>query len=79
MAAQQAMNFLPMEDELRNDAQGVLRGRLLDDLAQQSGKIKRILDSGVAPAEFERWYSLHAAVAAATATVDKVWQRFHPA
>lgn len=79
MAAQQNANFLPLEDELQTDSQGVLRRQLLEELAQQAGKIKRVLDSGVAPAEFERVYSLHNAVNAAATVVEKVWQRFHPA
>lgn len=79
MAAPHTTNFFPLEDELQTDVQGVLRRQLMEDLAQQAGKLKRVLDSGVTPAEFERLYNLHAAVDAAATVVDKVWQRFHPA
>lgn len=79
MTAPQTTNFSPLEDELQTDVQGVLRRRLLEELGQQAGQIKRVLDNGVSPTEFERLYSLHTAVAAAATVVDKVWQRFHPA
>lgn len=79
MTSQQTDHHFPLEGELQADRHGALRRQLLDELSQQAGAIKRALDGGVAPADFERARRLHAAFAAGTTVVEKVWQRFHPA
>ncbi len=79
MTSPQTVNYFPLEDELQADRQGVLRRQLLENLSQHASQIKRVLDGGVAPAEFEVVYNLHNAVSAAATVVEKVWQRFHPA
>ena len=79
MTSPQTARCFPLEGELQADGQGVLRRLLLEELSQQAAQIKRVLDGGVAPAEFERVYNLHNAINAAATVVEKVWQRFHPA
>lgn len=79
MTSQPTANYFPLEDELQADSQGALRRQLLEELSQQAGQIKRVLDGGVAAADFEIIHNLHNAVSAAATVVEKVWQRFHPA
>lgn len=73
-----ALSLLGLEDELRQDADGRVKRRWLDDFEQLSFESKRALDKGVAPAESERLRQLRAAADASAEVVDRVWRRFNP-
>ena len=70
--------MLVLEEQLQQDGSGALRDRLRDEFAQSASRIKRTLNGGVTPAEFQSLSKLVAAYDAAGTVVEKVWQRTHP-
>lgn len=70
--------MLELEEQLQTDASGQLRDRLLAELQDQAQQIKRQLDRGVPPQEFQTLSRLQAALEAASLTVKVVWLNFHP-
>jgi hypothetical protein len=69
--------MLEMEAKLRKDAGGNYRKEVRDQLSGYSVQLKRTLDSGLPPDEFQAVSKLKDAVEAASDVVGKVWQSFH--
>lgn len=71
-------NWLPLEAELRDDADGARRDALVTDLRERAAALKRRMDEGVAPAEFDGLARRHSGLTAAAQVVELVWRRHHP-
>ena len=75
--AEERMALLDMEASLREDSSGQYRKELIDRLTESSYQLKRSLDSGLPPDEFERVNRLREAVEAASMVIEKVWEAMH--
>jgi type III secretion system YseE family protein len=73
----QAINLVEMEERLAGDAAGTYRDQIVARFNNQLQDLKRQIDAGLAPADFEVAQKLNSALTAAVAVVDKVWQRLH--
>jgi hypothetical protein len=71
-------DWLPLEAELRDDADGARRDALIADLRERAADLKRRMDAGVAPAEFDGLARRHRGLTAAAQVVELVWRRHHP-
>ncbi len=73
----QAMNLVEMEDRLAADAAGTYRDEIVEQFDHQIQELKRQIDAGLAPAEFDAAQKLQAALTAGVAVVKRVWQGVH--
>jgi hypothetical protein len=73
----QAMNLVEMEDRLAADSAGSYRDEIVARFNQQLLELKREIDAGLAPADFDAAQKLKSALSAGVAVVDKVWQGLH--
>ena len=71
--------LVPLEGELRDDADGHKRDALLQRIEAHAAELKRAMDAGVPPQEFTRLQGLHEALEAAARVVVVGWRRFNPA
>lgn len=72
-----AAAMLDMEEKLAQDDDGAYRKKVRDILDKHAGEVKRALDAGLPPNEFERAKKIEEAIQAASVTIDGVWARFH--
>lgn len=72
-----AVPLLDMEEGLKKDADGTYRKEIVDQFAAFSSQIKRTMDSGLPPDEFQKWEQLRNGVDAASNVVEKVWGGMH--
>lgn len=70
--------LLDLEQQLQNDPGGQLRDRIMAELEDEARQLKRRMDRGVPPQEFQTLSRLQTALEAAGLTVKVVWHRFHP-
>jgi hypothetical protein len=73
----QAINLVEMEDRLAADGAGTYRDEIVGRFNQQLQELKRQIDAGLAPAEFDAAQKLNAALTAGVAVVNRVWQGLH--
>lgn len=73
----EAIEILALEEELRGDGDGAAKGALLEDLGADAKDVKRELDKGLPPAEFERCQQWLGALEASMKVVESVWRRQH--
>lgn len=66
-----------MEARLQADASGAYRDELVSSLAGQRSAIKKQIDAGLPPAEYEQANKLLAGVDAATKVVQTLWKTVH--
>jgi len=78
MTDDNAITMLALEEQLQADGEGQLRDRLLAELEEEAQQLKRQLDRGVPPQEFQTLSRLQDAVEAARLTIKVVWLNFHP-
>jgi len=71
------LDMLDMEAKLMKDKGGSYRKEIMDRLSEYSAQVKKALDSGLSPAEFQDANRLKDAVDAASTVVDKVWKSIH--
>ena len=71
-------DLLELQTRLRADFDGSERRRLEQQFQELHGSIKRKLDAGATPAEFNRLNGMLDAAQAASEVVGLVWRRFHP-
>jgi hypothetical protein len=72
-----AINLVEMEERLAADKSGAYRDQIVDRFNGQLVELKRQVDAGLAPAEFDSAQKLNAALNAGVAVVNKVWQGLH--
>lgn len=70
-------HLLGIEEDLAKDGGGTLRDQLTSDFAAEATRIKRALDAGVTPAEFQALSKMAAAFEAAATVVTASWTRAH--
>lgn len=58
---------------ITGDKDGAARDAALARIQEKTAEVKRVLDAGVPPAEFEIVSKVHAALVAANQVVGKVW------
>jgi hypothetical protein len=73
----QAINFTEMEERLAADAAGTYRDQVVARFNNEFQELKRQIDAGLAPADFEVAQKLNLAVTTAVVVVNKVWERLH--
>lgn len=66
-----------MEAKLAADASGAYRDGLVNSLASERATIKKQIDAGLPPAEYEQANKLLAGVDAATKVVQTLWKTVH--
>ena len=79
MAENPPVNLLALEEALRADEGGRLKQSLRDEIDQYRGQVRRTLDAGVPPAQFQALSRWLVALDAAGEVVEAVWRRQHPA
>lgn len=73
----QPIRLVEMESRLAADAAGAYRDQLLQRFGAEQQSLKRQIDGGLSPAEFEVAQKLTTALDTAGAVVKKVWQAHH--
>lgn len=68
---------LDLEKDLRNDVNGTYKKTLIDEFTQEAYHIKKTLQTGVKPDEYQKLDQLANAFEAASVVVDGVWQEIH--
>ena len=68
---------LEMEERLEKDVGGAYKKALVEQLASHLTELKRALDSGLPPDDFQAARRLKDAVEAASVVVEKVWEGMH--
>ena len=71
------VDMLDMEAKLKKDQGGRFRKEVIDRLSEYSARLKKSMDSGLSPAEFQATSRLKDAVDAASMVIDKVWKNIH--
>ena len=69
------LNPANLEDNLRTDADGKLRDAVVARLAEKAADVKRQMDAGVAPAEFEKLDGIHKALSVSEKVIKVAWRR----
>lgn len=72
-----SQNVVEMEARLQADAAGTYRDELVSGLAAHRAALRRQIDAGLPPAEFEQANKLLAGVDAATKVVETLWKTVH--
>ncbi|MEM6654262.1 MAG: EscE/YscE/SsaE family type III secretion system needle protein co-chaperone [Planctomycetota bacterium] len=71
------LKVVDLEEKLHADSDGSLRNELATHLSAVRGEVKRAIDAGLAPDEFERAQQIHTGLERAAAVVDDVWNNLH--
>ena len=71
------MRVLDMEEKLAEDTDGAYRNGVCELLRADVREVKRHIDSGLTPDEFQRTDRYLAALESAIAVVERVWQSEH--
>ena len=66
-----------LEEVLANDSNGSEFKRICDELIDQETGIKRVMDSGLAPADYQQAVGLNDAVKTAQTVVQSFWNARH--
>ena len=66
-----------MEQKLAADSSGAYRDELVAGLATERSSIRRQMDAGLPPAEYEQATKLLAGVDAATKVIETLWKTAH--
>jgi type III secretion system YseE family protein len=74
---EEPLAMLDMEERLKDDTDGVYLKEILDRLAVSSDEIKKALDQGLPPDEFQVMGALKDAVQDASKVVKSVWESIH--
>lgn len=74
-----AETLLDIEENLKKDRDGTYKKEIMDQFAAHLSQIKRAMDSGLPPEEFQKMEKLKNAVDAASDVVEKVWKGMHSA
>ena len=69
--------WFDIQERLAADSGGAARGAVEQDLQTLQQALKRKLDAGVPPAEFERLTTLLDGVTAAGEVVANIWRSYH--
>jgi hypothetical protein len=70
--------MLDLEGRLIADAGGAYRDSVVNSLATERAAIRRTMDAGLAPAEFDAAGKLLSGIDAATRAVQVLWKTAHP-
>ncbi len=70
-------SMVDMEQKLAADASGAYRDELLQSLAGERSALRRTMDAGLPPEEYEQASRLMAGVDAATRVVETLWKTVH--
>jgi hypothetical protein len=70
--------WFPLEVRLKSDESGQERDALIERLDREASALKRRLDSGVPPAEFESIRRVREACLAGVQVVQMIWRLHHP-
>lgn len=73
----QQIRLVEMETRLAEDRSGAYRDELLGRFGAELQALKRQIDAGLSPADFEAAQKVTAALETAMAVVKKVWQAHH--
>lgn len=71
------IRLLDLEDRLAEDSSGAYRGQLIEALRLDLSEVKRRIDAGLSPQEFESADAYRGAIESAIEVVDKVWKLDH--
>ena len=74
----EAISMVDLEGRLQSDEDGTVRDQLVSEFTAEAETVKRHLDSGLAPDEFERSQRLYSALGTAAEVVTKYWEMSHP-
>jgi type III secretion system YseE family protein len=69
--------LLDMEERLKADTEGVYLKEILERLSLSSDRLKKSLDQGLPPDEFQAINTLKDAVEDASRVVKSVWESIH--
>jgi hypothetical protein len=72
------VTMLDMEQKLAGDASGAYRDKVLASLADDRAAIRRAVDAGLPPADFEQANKVLQGIDAATKAVQTLWKTAHP-
>ena len=72
------VKMLDLEERLIADAGGTYRDSLVNSLAGDRAAVRRAMDAGLAPAEFDAAGKLLAGIDTATRAVQVLWKTAHP-
>ncbi len=75
MADEESISF-DLEERLKEDQDGSRKAAILEELSSTQRAVKRRLDDGVAPGEYEKLTRMHAALEAAKQTVEAAAKHF---
>jgi uncharacterized membrane-anchored protein len=75
----EAVELLEIQAVLRNDADGTAGREMEAQLAQLHQELKRRLDAGAPPDEYNRLAALNEAVVAASQVLAGAWRSYHKA
>ena len=71
------MRLLDIENRLADDADGAYRNQVCDQLRSDAREVKRRIDTGLAPDEFQDAGRYLAALEAAISVVEQAWRFEH--
>jgi hypothetical protein len=71
------MHVVELEAQLADDASGELRDELCSALAKDRSVLRRTIDAGLPPDEFNMAQVVHDAFAAAERVVNDYWRQSH--
>lgn len=71
------MYLTDLEFQLADDEDGSLRDRICADLDEQGAAVKRAIDGGLSPEDFQIAEKLQVALGAAQAVVRETWKAEH--
>jgi type III secretion system YseE family protein len=72
------LDLLALQERLRGDAAGTERRRLQQQLEELRISIRRRIDTGLRPPEFQSLQSLLSAVETGETLLLATWQGYHP-
>ena len=71
------VSFTELEEQLRADPSGARKKQVEDDLYATLTALRRHMDTGLPPDEFDRMTTFKVGLESALGTLDKSWSSFH--
>lgn len=77
MSKQPKIRMVELEQRLADDTSGACRDQLCESLHSEAARLKRGMDAGLPPEEFEKARQVAAALNQAAAVVERYWRLEH--